>query len=136
MENDHVPAPPDRRPPPAARRLQAAHSPHVHRFGRAADWLLSIAFAALLGTAVWKLDNDVGTAGPQAAPSSIQTSLGRSKAAILTMAGNLFGRHGEAGALTAQQAQPEGWVVWNGDRTRQRQVTDCPRFRPDSPSTC
>lgn len=120
----------------AARRLQAANSPHVLRFGRAAEWILSIAFAALLGTAVWKLDNDVDTAEPQAAPSSIQTSLGHAKAAILTMAGNLTGRHGEAGALTAQQAQPEGWVLWNGDPTRQRQVTDCPRSRPDTPSTC
>lgn len=90
-------------------RFEAANAATLHRESRATDWILSIAFAALLGTAVWKLDNDDAAASP-AAPATAASPTGD---LVFDTVKTYFGRGDTTGGIGALQAQPEGWPWWN-----------------------
>jgi hypothetical protein len=95
------------------RRIEAANAPDLRRFRKVIDILFSIAFAGLLGVAVWKLDN----APPQTptaagAPSSVPLAA-RTRALIDAV----FGTQPHGGALTPTQSAPEGWPLWASDRS-------------------
>ena len=106
------------------RRLEAANATHRRRVGRPAEWVLSVVFAGLLGTAVWKLDHasaDPQTPGPSAAltPGLVARSAGFARELLES----LIVRERPDRGLSATQSAPEGWPTWGSEQA----------FRPPTP---